>query len=114
MTSLLQFSFPGILLLDSPILLPCITLLRYTRAANLQRVFQLLLSLGLLYGDNCKLVVNTLQEMQIFVDHIFASCKEFGLSVRLDKTDIVSQTTPGNPSVKLIFLFEGTVMKVMN
>ena len=67
----------------------------------------------LLYADDCDLVSDSLQDMQTLMSRLSASCKEFGLSISLDKTVVMFQPAPGVPYTAPSIYVDGVKLKVV-
>ena len=67
----------------------------------------------LLYADDCDLVTHTEADMQHLMDCISKSCKAFGLTISIEKTEVMFQPVPGNPYAEPSILVDGKRLKVV-
>ena len=68
----------------------------------------------LLYADDCDLVTHIEADMQHLMDLISKSCKAFGLTISIPKTEVMYQPAPGNHYVEPIIFVEGVRLKVVD
>ena len=67
----------------------------------------------LLYADDCDLVTHTEADMQHLMDCISKSCKAFGLTISIEKTEVMFQPAPGNPYAEPSILVDAKRLKVV-
>ena len=96
--------------------------IRYRTSGKLFRVTrmkaktltQLQLIRDLLYADDCDLVAHTVEDLQFFMDCLSGSCKNFGLTISIPKTEVMYQPAPGNPYLEPVILVDGHKLKVVD
>ncbi len=96
--------------------------IRYRTTGNLFRLTRfkattrtlLQLIRDLLYADDCDLVAHSKEDLQYFMDCLSNSCKAFGLTISIPKTEVVFQPAPGKPYVKPSIFVDGQQLKVVD
>lgn len=68
----------------------------------------------LLYADDCDLVAHSKEDLQYFMDCLSRSCKAFGLTISISKTEVMYQPAPGKPYVKPSIFVDGEELKVVD
>ena len=88
-------------------------LFRLTRMKAITLTFLQLIR-DLLYADDCDLVAHTKEDLQYFMDCLSRSCKAFGLTISIPKTEVMFQPAPGKPYVKPSIFVDGKQLKVVD
>jgi exonuclease III len=71
-------------------------LFNLSRLRSSSKVLEALIQ-ELLYADDCALEAHSQQEMQRIVDKFADSAKNYGLTINIQKTEVMYQPAPGNP-----------------
>ena len=61
----------------------------------------------LLFADDCALCAPSQKDMQHMVDLFSKSCRDFGLTISIPKTEVMHQPAPGEPYIEPVILIEG-------
>ena len=88
-------------------------LFRLSRLKAKSRVFLKLIR-DLLYADDCDMVAHSESDLQYFMDCLSKSCTSFGLTISIQKTEVMYQPAPGKPYTEPSILVEGKRLKVVD
>ena len=55
----------------------------------------------ILFADDAAVATHTQQELQSLMNHFFKACEDFGLTIRLKKTNIMGQYTEAPPGITI-------------
>ena len=68
----------------------------------------------LLYADDCNLATHTESDMQCFMDRLSKACREFGITISLDKALVMFQPASGTAYIEPSIYTDGKKLKVVD
>ena len=55
----------------------------------------------MLFVDNAALAAHVEEDLQVMITSLLHACKEFGLTIRIKQTNIMTQNVPNAPNITI-------------